>query len=53
MCNMHYIGQTGRVLRKRMYEHKASVQKDGQPTPISLVISRIMDTTTDTCSFLC
>ena len=31
----HYVGESSRALRKRMYEHKASVQKDGQPTPVS------------------
>ena len=34
-CNMHYVGETSRVLRKRIYEHKASAQKDGQSTPVS------------------
>ena len=32
---MHYIGETSRALRKRMYEHKSSVIKDGQITPAS------------------
>ena len=34
-CHKHYVGETSRALRKRMYEHKASAQKDGQPTPVS------------------
>ena len=34
-CQMHYVGETSRALRKRMYEHKASVLKDGQITPVS------------------
>ena len=34
-CHMHYIGETSRTLRKRMYEHKSSVIKDGQITPAS------------------
>ena len=34
-CNMHDVGQTSKALRKGMYDDKASVQKDGQPTPIS------------------
>ena len=34
-CHKHYVGKTSRALRKRMYEHKASAQKDGQPTPVS------------------
>ena len=34
-CHKHYIGETSRAFRKRMYEHKASVQKDGQITSVS------------------
>ena len=34
-CNKHYVGETSRALRKRMYEHKATVLKDGQETPVS------------------
>ena len=34
-CGKHYVGETCRALRKRVYEHKASVQKDGQSTPVS------------------
>ena len=34
-CGKHYMGETCRALRKRMYEHKVSVQKDGQSTPVS------------------
>ena len=34
-CKKHYVGETSRALRKRMYEQKASVLKDGQPTPVS------------------
>ena len=34
-CHKHYVGETGRAFRKRMYEHKVSVQKDGQITPVS------------------
>ena len=34
-CHKHYIGETSRALRKRMYEHKASARKDGQITPVS------------------
>ena len=32
---MHSVRETCRVLRKRKCEHKASVEKDGQPTPVS------------------
>ena len=32
---MYYVGETSRALRKMMYEHKATVQKDGQLTPVS------------------
>ena len=32
---MHHVGQTSRALRKRIYEHKASFQKDGQIIPVS------------------
>ena len=31
-CQKHYVGETYRA--QRMYEHKASVQKYGQITPI-------------------
>ena len=34
-CHKHYVGERSRTLRKRMYEHKASAQKDGQITPVS------------------
>ena len=34
-CPKHYVGETSRAFRKRMYEHKASVQRDGQITPVS------------------
>ena len=34
-CQKHYVGETSRALRKRMYEHKSSAQKDGQITPVS------------------
>ena len=34
-CHKQYVGETSRAFRKRMYEHKASVQKDGQITPVS------------------
>ena len=34
-CHKHYVGETSRAFRKRMYEHKASVQRDGQITPVS------------------
>ena len=34
-CNKHYVGETSRALRKRMYEYKATVLKDGQETPVS------------------
>ena len=34
-CQKHYVGETSRALRKRMYEHKSSDQKDGQITPVS------------------
>ena len=34
-CQKHYVEETSRALRKRMYEHKSSAQKDGQITPVS------------------
>ena len=34
-CHMQNVGETCRVLRKRMYEHKSSVLKDGLSTPVS------------------
>ena len=35
-CNKHYVGETCRAFRSRMYEHKSSVSKDGKkPTPVS------------------
>ena len=34
-CHKHYVGETSRAFRKRMYEHKASVLKDGLITPVS------------------
>ena len=34
-CHKHYVRETSRALRKRMYEHKATVLKDGQETPVS------------------
>ena len=34
-CQKHYVGESSRAFRKRMYEHKASVQKDGQITSVS------------------
>ena len=34
-CCIYYVGETYRALRKRMYEHKASVLKDGPITPVS------------------
>ena len=34
-CQKHYVGETSRALRIRMYEHKSSAQKDGQITPVS------------------
>ena len=35
-CNKHYVGETSRALRQRMYEHRHSVQKEhGKDTPVS------------------
>ena len=34
-CHKHYVGETSRAIRKCMYEHKASAQKDGITTPVS------------------
>ena len=34
-CHKHYVGETSGALRKRMYEHRVTVQKDGQITPVS------------------
>ena len=34
-CHMQYVGETCRALRKRMYEHRSSVLKDGLSTPVS------------------
>ena len=34
-CHKHYVGETSRAFGKRMYEHKFSVQNDGQVTPVS------------------
>ena len=31
----HYVGLTSRALINILYEHRASVQKDGQITPVS------------------
>ena len=31
----YYVGETTRALSKTIYEHKATVQKDGQVTPVS------------------
>ena len=33
-CHKHFVGKTSRAFRKRMYEHKFSVKKDGQVTPV-------------------
>ena len=33
--HMYYVSETSRALRKRIYEYKASVQKDEQITPVS------------------
>ena len=51
-CQKHYVGETSRALRKRMYEHKASVLKDGQITPVSRHF-KMMDTVTNICSSAC
>ena len=32
---MQYVGETCRALRKRMYEHRSTVLKDGPSTPVS------------------
>ena len=32
---MYYAGETSRTLRKRLFEHKSSVIKDRQITPVS------------------
>ena len=35
-CNKHYVGETCRAFRMRMYEHKSSVSKDSKKsTPVS------------------
>ena len=34
-CQKHYVGETSRALKKKKYEHKTSVLKDGQITPVS------------------
>ena len=34
-CHKHYVGETSRAIRKQIYEHKASLQKDGIITPVS------------------
>ena len=34
-CHKQYVSETCRAIRKRMFEHKASIRKDGQPTPVS------------------
>ena len=39
-CNKHYVGETCRAFRSRMYEHKSSVSKDGKkPTPVRCTLS--------------
>ena len=34
-CQKQYVGETCRALSLRMYEHKHTVQKNGQDTPVS------------------
>ena len=37
MCNMAYVGEKGRKIRKRIYEHRLSVMKpkDSRTAPVS------------------